>query len=237
MWDKRYDTQEHVYGTEPNDFLAEHFTTIPKGKVLCLAEGEGRNAVFLARQGYAVTAVDASKVGLDKAQKLAVESNVDLEVVHADLADFSLGENEWDGIVAIFCHLPVDVRQQVHRQIPIALRPGGVFLLEAYTPDQLAFATGGPTDRDLLLSANILQSELRGLKFHHLAEVQREVVEGSFHTGRAAVVQAIASKDRSRYKVSSNRGSATHKVRYVESGGGEENKNCRACQPTPKPRD
>lgn len=198
MWDKRYDTQEYIYGTEPNDFLAERFATIPKGKVLCLAEGEGRNAVFLARQGYAVTAVDASKVGLDKAQKLAVESNVDLEVVHADLADFRLGENEWDGIVAIFCHLPVDVRQQVHRQIPTALRPGGVFLLEAYTPDQLALATGGPTDRDLLLTDNILQSELRGLKFQHLAEVQREVFEGSFHTGRAAVVQAIASKGRSR---------------------------------------
>lgn len=198
MWDARYDTDEYVYGTQPNDFLVEHFISLPKGRVLCLAEGEGRNAVFLARQGYEVTAVDASKVGLNKAQKLAEKNRVTIDVVHADLADFDLGENQWDGVVSIFCHLPSEIRQRVHRQIPRALRLDGMFLLEAYTPDQLIFGTGGPSDRDLLVTADDLQAELDALQFNHLEQVQREVVEGSFHTGRAAVVQAVAIKAPSR---------------------------------------
>jgi SAM-dependent methyltransferase len=236
MWDERYRTDEYVYGTAPNDFLVRHCHLIPKGKVLCLAEGEGRNAAFLARQGYEVTAVDLSSVGLEKAQKLAAAHGVHIQCVHADLQGYALGENRWQGIVSIFCHLPPEVRRQLHSQVNHALTGGGVFLLEAYTPKQLHFSTGGPPDASLMMTKDVLQAELAGLTFDHLEELQRDVVEGSLHTGSAAVVQVVAVKAQRQYRVSSNRSSANHKVRYVESGGGEANGNCRVCQPAPKPR-
>jgi len=235
MWNERYNTDDYVYGTEPNTFLLEHYRTIPMGKVLCLGEGEGRNAVFLARQGYQVTAVDSSEVGREKALRLAQQHGVAINYVHADLAEFDIGENQWDGIVSIFCHLPPPVRQRIHQQVPIALKRGGAFLLEAYTPAQLKFGTGGPSDEAMLMTADKLREELSGLDFETLQEVEREVVEGTHHTGHAAVLQAVALKPRRRYQVSSNRGAASHKLRYVESGGGEGDSNCRVCQPALKP--
>ncbi|MCW8195132.1 class I SAM-dependent methyltransferase [Proteobacteria bacterium 005FR1] len=237
MWDERYSTEEYVYGTAPNDFLAAHVGEIPKGKVLCLGEGEGRNAVFLATQRYQVTAVDQSAVGLEKARRLAQSRGVSIDCIQADLADFDPGENQWDGIVAIFCHLPSPVRRRLHQRIPAALKPNGVFVLEAYTPRQLEFGTGGPPTADLLISANDLRSEICGLNFLHLEETERDVVEGHLHTGRASVVQVIASKALRRFSFSSHRGGARHKVRYVESGGGDSDENCRICQPGIKPRE
>src|SRR5262245_21514589 len=114
MWDERYSSEEYAYGTKPNEFLEANFNRIPKGNLLSIAEGEGRNAVFLAKQGYTVTAVDASLVGLNKARKLAEEHGVSIELIQADLADYDLGENQWDGIVSIFCPLPSAIRKQLY---------------------------------------------------------------------------------------------------------------------------
>ena len=194
MWDERYKAEEYAYGTTPNEFLQENFDNIPKGKVHSLAEGEGRNAVFLAQQGYSVTAVDSSSVGLNKARKLAAEKNVTVEFVHADLANFDLGENQWDGIVSIFCPLPSTLRKQLYEKLKVALKPQGVFLLEAYTPAQLQHGTGGGSSADVMQTKESLSSELSGLKFIHLAELERDVREGIYHTGIGAVVQAIAVK-------------------------------------------
>ncbi len=194
MWDERYSAEEYVYGTAPNDFLLENFACIPKGKVLSLAEGEGRNAVFLAKQGYAVTAIDASRVGLNKARKLAEESGVSVEFIHADLAHYELDENQWDGIVSIFCPLPSVIRKQLYEKVMVSLKKNGVFLLEAYTPNQLKHNTGGGNSVDLMQTEASLSLELAGLKFKHLAELERTVVEGIYHTGMGAVVQAIATK-------------------------------------------
>jgi SAM-dependent methyltransferase len=195
MWDERYGTEEYAYGTNPNEFLAENVNHIPKGKVLSLAEGEGRNAVFLAKQGYSVTAVDASIVGLNKARKLAEENGVVVEFIHADLADYDLGENRWDGIVSIFCPLPSSLRKQLYKKVEAGLKRNGVFLLEAYTPDQLKHGTGGGTSVDVMQSKESLSLELTGLKFKHLVELERDVIEGTYHTGIGAVVQLIASKE------------------------------------------
>lgn len=194
MWDERYSAEEYVYGKDPNTFLANAAGNIPKGKVLCLAEGEGRNAVYLAEQGYEVVAVDSSSIGLDKARKLAKERGVDIETVVADLAHFDITPQSWDGIVSIFAHVPPQVRKALHKKVVQGLRPGGVLILEAYRPDQLKYKTGGPPVEEFMMTLQGLEEELAGLKFEYGVELDRDVVEGQFHTGKGAVVQIIGIK-------------------------------------------
>ncbi|WP_018174802.1 MULTISPECIES: bifunctional 2-polyprenyl-6-hydroxyphenol methylase/3-demethylubiquinol 3-O-methyltransferase UbiG [unclassified Thioalkalivibrio] len=194
MWDERYATDEYVYGTRPNDFLAEQISGVPPGKALCLAEGEGRNAVFLAERGFGVLAVDSSSVGLEKAERLATQRHVAIRTEVADLTDYSIQPNRWDLVVSIFCHLPPDTRRRLHREAVAGLRPGGRFILEGYTPAQLALGTGGPPTEALMMNLPELRDELTGLEFIHAVEVERDVVEGVFHTGRGAVVQIHACK-------------------------------------------
>ncbi|WP_306535476.1 cyclopropane-fatty-acyl-phospholipid synthase family protein [Geobacter sp.] len=193
-WDEQYDTADFAYGREPNAFLAEVSGMIPPGDVLCLAEGEGRNAVFLAKQGHRVLAVDSSAVGLAKAGRLAEESGVRIETVIADLAEFAIEPGRWDAIVSIFCHLPPTVRRSLHRKVVVGLRPGGLFILEAYTPAQLALRTGGPPTEEMMMTLAGLREELAGLEFLQGREMERDVVEGRLHTGRGAVVQVVARK-------------------------------------------
>ena len=198
MWNERYNGAEYVFGTEPNDFLTEVFENIPAGgRVLCLAEGEGRNAVFLAEQGYKVTAMDLSEVGLNKALKLASDKGVDIKIEVADLADYQFGEAQWDGIVSIWAHLPESVRQYVHAQITPALKPAGVFILEAYTEQQLTMdAVGGPpaTQKERFGSLAILRTELADLEEVIGAEKLRMISEGKRHQGLSAVVQYLGKK-------------------------------------------
>lgn len=195
QWDQRYRTDEYWYGVLPNDFLREHVSALPpRGRVLCLAEGEGRNAVFLAAQGFEVVAVDASAVGLTKAERLAQEQRVAITTVQADLSDYDLGREAWDGIVSIWCHLPPALRARIHRDVGPALRVGGVFLLEAYTPAQLEFKTGGPPTAELMPTLADLRAELAGLEFRLAIERERDVHEGRGHDGRSAVVQVIARR-------------------------------------------
>jgi 2-polyprenyl-3-methyl-5-hydroxy-6-metoxy-1,4-benzoquinol methylase len=196
MWDERYSGAGYAYGTEPNDFLKSVTDKLPSGKALSIGEGEGRNAVWLAQQGFDVTAVDASSVGLQKARRLARERGVTIETVHADLADYSIEPVTWDVIVSIFCHLPPPLRRDVHARTVAGLKPGGAFVLEAYTPAQLALATGGPSTEELMMSLRLLSEELAGLKFIHAAELQRTVTEGNHHDGTAAVVQVLGIKPR-----------------------------------------
>lgn len=194
MWDQRYSSDDFVYGKEPNDFLASVIDRIPRGRVLCLAEGEGRNAVYLAQHGCRVLAVDGSAVGLEKAKKLAAEQGVQIDTVVADLAEFAIAPGSWDAIVSIFAHLPPALRRTVHRQVVAGLRPGGVLVLEAYTLAQLALKTGGPPTAELLMSLETLRQELAGLDLQHAVELEREIIEGRLHTGRGAVVQILATK-------------------------------------------
>lgn len=190
-WDERYGTDEYVYGTEPNDFLRQVAPRIPLGPVLCLAEGEGRNAVHLAERGHAVTAVDQSAPGLAKAQRLATMRGVDIEAVRADLADYEIEPGAWSGIVAIFMHLPPEVRAEVLGRAVRGLTPGGVLVLEAYTPAQLAHGTGGPPSAELMMTLDGLKAELSGLELEHAVELEREIHEGRLHDGPSAVVQVL----------------------------------------------
>jgi SAM-dependent methyltransferase len=194
MWDQRYGGEEYAYGTEPNEFLVAMASKLMIGRVLCLGEGEGRNAVWLAVQGYEVTAVDASRVGLEKAERLAAERGVTITTVHADLAAYDIEPEIWDGILSVFCHLPPTLRADVHRRCVAGLRSGGVMLLEAYTPRQLGHGTGGPPVAKLMMDEETLRAELAGLKFLHLQECEREIHEGTFHNGLGAVVQMAGRK-------------------------------------------
>jgi len=169
-WDERYSTETFYYGTEPNEFLQGQTSSLKKrGRVLCLAEGEGRNAVFLAQQEFDVTAVDGSHVGLEKLQRLAAERNVHVTSVVSDLADFDLGQNHWDGIVSTWCHLPSDLRRKIHSRCVDGLAANGVFILESYTPKQLHFKTGGPSSADMMVTLSELEQDFSALKNHRWA--------------------------------------------------------------------
>ena len=194
-WDDRYSASDYFYGKEPNDFLRKQIGRIPSGgKVLCLAEGEGRNAVYLAQEGFQVTAVDGSHVGLQKLEALAKEVGVSVTTICGDLAEFTIEPEAWDAIIAIWCHLPSTLRRKVHAASVQGLRKGGAFLLEAYRPEQLKYGTGGPKDPDFLMNLDLLRPELSGLNFEVASEIDREIHEGKGHQGPSAVVQVLGFK-------------------------------------------
>ncbi len=193
-WDERYSEPGFVYGTDANEFLVSVVNQIPRGKILSLAEGEGRNAVYLASLGYDVTGVDGSEVGLHKAQALAVERGVAITTIHADLSHFEIGHEQWDGIIASYCHVPSAIRIPLHHAAVRGLKPSGVFVLEAYSKEQLTYDTGGPQSLDMLMSLDDVKRELAGLEFRHAVQVEREVREGSRHTGLASVIQIVGIK-------------------------------------------
>lgn len=195
FWNQRYGKDEFAYGTAPNDFLVEFAHQLPpRGRVLCLADGEGRNGVWLAQQGHAVTSVDIAAEGMAKATRLAKDKCVMLDTRVADLADFEFGTQAWDGIVSIFMHLPPKLRREVFARGVAALRPGGVVLFEAYAKGQLGRGTGGPPEIDLLVDLDEVRQEFPGCRILHAFCGLREVREGRHHSGTGEVVQLVVQK-------------------------------------------
>lgn len=194
-WDERFSEEGFFYGTEPNDFLRVNYKLFkPGGKILCLGEGEGRNAVFLAQCGFDVTAVDGSSKGFVKLSQLAEERRVDVNCVVSDLAEFQIENEKWDAIVSIWCHLPTEIWGELYKKIQAGLKSGGLFLLEHYTPRQLQFRTGGPPTEDLLTTLSDLKNSLPSFKVLIGKEIDREIHEGRGHVGKSAVVQFVGKK-------------------------------------------
>ena len=198
-WNRRYAAEGFYYGTAPNDFLREVEPTLPRGShVLCLGEGEGRNAVFLAQCGHTVLAMDQAAMGLEKAQRLAAEHGVAIATEVADLETWDLAAaapaGGWDAIVSIWCHMPAAVRPALHQRIAAALKPGGVFMLEAYRPEQLQYGTGGPPTVDLLPTLAELQHDFAAMELLIARALERDVREGKGHDGMSAVVQLVAKR-------------------------------------------
>lgn len=200
-WDERYgSTDGYLYGTEPNDFVREQVPPATPDAdgvapaALCIADGEGRNGVHLARLGYRVTTFDQSAVAVDKARRLAEAAGVEVDARAADAAEFDLGRDRFDLVVSVFAHMPPPIRRGLHARLAEALRPGGTLVLEAYTPDQIGRGTGGPPVPELTMTLDGLHDELVGLEIVHGAELVRSVVEGPGHTGDGAVVQVIARR-------------------------------------------
>ncbi len=195
FWDQRYASEDLVYGKAPNEFLSRMADRFPAaGNALDIGAGEGRNALFLASRGLNVLAVDQSEVGMQKAQRLAGERRLKLRTQAVNLQDFDAESASLDVVSSIFVHLPAALRAAVHRRIATWLKPDGVFVLEAYAPDQLQRSTGGPKDPALLAPLEVILGELEGLTIEHQAALVRNVAEGQFHTGDASVVQVFARK-------------------------------------------
>lgn len=194
MWDERYRAKDYVYGTEPNGFLRCHLDQIPAGDVLCLADGEGRNSVFLAERGWRVTAIDLSEVGVAKARALARERGVEVNFIVHDLRIFDLGIENYDAVTSIFAHMPPKIRTDLHARVVAALRPRGVFLLEAYRPEQISRGTGGPSLPEMMMTLEELRRDLSSLDLVWTSELERDIREGLGHQGVGSVVQVIGCK-------------------------------------------
>lgn len=195
FWDARFQQEQYVYGEAPNAFLRDNARVFaPGADVLSLGEGEGRNAVYLAEQGYRVTALDSSSAAMDKLGQLAGRRGVEVRTLLADVASAELGTQSWDGIVNVFCHLPSGDRAGLLARIREALRPGGVFLTEQFSLEQLAYASGGPKDPDMLVTLAEFEEAFRGWDI--LASAQEVVTldEGPFHQGPGSVIRFIARK-------------------------------------------
>ena len=194
MWHKRFSTDEYVFGKEPNEFVVEAAKLMPKGKVLCIAEGEGRNSVYLATLGFDVTAWDFAQAGLDKTKQLADEKGVVVTTKFCDLADVNWEAEQWDAIVQIFGHFPQEVMERTLSGIKKALKPGGYYISELYTKEQLVYGTGGPRNESMLIDPKEMLEQFDGyfIKHFHVGEVNRE--EGQLHTGTAHVVQSMFQK-------------------------------------------
>ena len=193
FWDQAFDTPHFKYGTAPNAFVrAQAHRLRPAARVLVPGDGEGRNGVWLAAQGHAVLSVDASGVGLRKAQQWAAEQGVALQTELADLTSWQPAPGAFDGVVLTFVHLPSALRRDVHQRLVRALRPGGWLILEAFTPEQLRYASGGPKDADMLYTLYDLRTDFAGLHEHLAWAGEVWLDEGPGHQGPAQVVRYLA---------------------------------------------
>ena len=193
FWDQAFDTPHFKYGTAPNAFVrAQAHRLRPAARVLVPGDGEGRNGVWLAAQGHAVLSVDASGVGLRKAQQWAAEQGVALQTELADLTSWQPAPGAFDGVVLTFVHLPSALRRDVHQRLVRALRPGGWLILEAFTPEQLRYASGGPKDADMLYTMDDLSTDFAGLHEHLAWAGEVWLDEGPGHQGPAQVVRYLA---------------------------------------------
>ena len=196
-WDERYAEDGFAFGTEPNDFLREVADQLPVGRTLCIGDGEGRNGVFLAELGHTVTTIDLSPVGVLKARRLAAEHGVTIDAHVADLEQYDLGSGKWDCIVSIFCHLPPDLRHRAHRAIPDALASTGCLVFEAYRKANIGRGVGGPQNADMTVE---LEELLEDIGLEHRVEiligreVEREIIEGTYHNGLSATTQLLARR-------------------------------------------
>ncbi|MGV8990567.1 MAG: class I SAM-dependent methyltransferase [Thiobacillus sp.] len=198
FWDERYATDDYIFGTAPNVFLASQAGLIRSGmRALAIADGEGRNGVWLAEQGAYVHAIDVSPVALEKARKLAEERRVTLEFEQADVLNWNWPEETYNLVAAIFIQFaPPPERDRIIAGIRRALKPGGVLILQGYTPKQVEFATGGPPDAANMYTAELLRKWFGDWDITHLNEHESFISEGSHHHGLSALIDLVAIKPR-----------------------------------------
>jgi ubiquinone/menaquinone biosynthesis C-methylase UbiE len=196
-WNSRFSAdQDYVFGTEPNAFLASQAALLKPGlTALAIADGEGRNGVWLARQGLAVTSVDFSPAAQHKARRLAEQHKVSVDFVLADLDEWDWGAPRFDLVVGIFFQFcPPPMRARIFANMARVLKPGGLLMIEGYSPAQLKYRTGGPSELSQLYTPELLRESFADLTEIHLAEYEAELNEGQRHKGMSGVVDFVARK-------------------------------------------
>ncbi|QLQ03787.1 MAG: class I SAM-dependent methyltransferase [Thiobacillus sp.] len=196
FWDARYATDDYIFGTAPNRFLESQIAYIQPGmRALSIADGEGRNGVWLAEQGARVHAVDVSPVALEKARKLAAVRGVSLDFEQVDILGWNWPEAAYDLVAAIFIQFaPPPERDRVIAGIRRCLKPGGLLILQGYTPKQIEFGTGGPPNAANMYTAGLLRDWFGDWDILHLAEHESVISEGSHHHGMSALIDLVARK-------------------------------------------
>lgn len=196
FWNERYERPGHLFGTAPNRFLASQKHRLRAGwRALAVADGEGRNGVWLAAQGLDVVAVDFSPVALDKARQLAAARGVAIETVEADLFQWTWPEAAFDLVVAIFIQFaPPGVRERIFAGMEQALRPGGLLVLQGYRPEQVGRGTGGPPWPEHMYTEQLLRDAFADLEILHLEAHESVIEEGSGHNGLSALIDLVARR-------------------------------------------
>lgn len=195
-WNRRFAAEGYLFGTAPNQWLREHAGCWPTGaRVLCVADGEGRNSVWLAGRGLVVDAFDIAEVGVAKARKLAAEAGVQVDFSVADCDGFAWPESAYDGVAAIFIQFADPaLRARLFERIVRCLKPGGVLVLQGYTPRQLEFRTGGPPFAENMYTEPLLREAFAALDILELREYDADVHEGQGHSGRSALIGLVARR-------------------------------------------
>jgi SAM-dependent methyltransferase len=195
-WNERYAGDDYLFGTSPNAFLTAQRHLLVHGQTaLAIADGEGRNGVWLAEQGLRVTAVDFSPTALDKARRLAEHKGVDLTSIQADLATWDWQESSFDVVAAIFIQFAnPNLREAIFRGIRRTLVPGGLLLLQGYRPEQIQYGTGGPPHAENMYTAAMLREAFSDFEIVSLAEHDSIIEEGTGHHGMSALVDLVARK-------------------------------------------
>ena len=195
-WNKRFAADGYLFGTEPNAWLREHASVWSPGqRVLCVADGEGRNSVWLARRGLQVQAFDIADVGVAKARRLAAEHGVSVDFQVADCDGFAWPEARYDGVAAIFVQFADPaLRERLFAHMQRCLKPGGSLLLQGYTPKQLEYRTGGPPLLSHLYTADLLREAFAAMDIVELRDYDDDVAEGSGHHGRSALIGLVARR-------------------------------------------
>lgn len=196
MWNSRYQGDEYLFGTEPNAYLRRHGGLWHPGQaVLCVADGEGRNSVWLARQGLKVEAFDISDVGVGKARRLAQQAGVSVAFSVSDCDQWAWPAAAYDGVVAIFVQFADPaMRERLFSNMVNSLKPGGILVLQGYTPQQLVYKTGGPPQVSHLYTEEMLRDAFSGMDIIELREYEEELAEGAQHHGRSALIGLVARK-------------------------------------------
>lgn len=193
VWNSRYKEPEFIYGIEPNNYLKDFIEHSVKGNILLPADGEGRNSVFAAKNGWQVDAFDYSHSAQTKALKLAKENKVFINYSVADIQDFT-PNNSYDLIALIYLHLIPEVRSPFFKKLNSWLNPGGHIILEAFSKNQLKNSSGGPKDINLLYDLAEIKDDFKGLKIIEICETEIMLDEGKLHQGKATVIRLIAQK-------------------------------------------
>ena len=195
LWNGKFSREGYLYGTKPNAFIEASFRNFSiNERVLCAGEGEGRNAIFLAKKGFEVAAIDASDVGLSKLETLAEEQGVKVDTRCVDLMEWEPSK-EYGGVIATYLHLPGEQKKAVFEKLEKNVRHNGFIIIEVFSKNQLNYSSGGPKDEDLLYSIEDFKEGFQHSLIHKLEEVEIELDEGKGHQGKASVIRFIAQRN------------------------------------------